>query len=112
MRRKGKGSAFWMAHIAAIGREAISASAYAQQHGIEVKRLYYWLRKSRAVAATPTVRPSQSPSFVAVRVAESLGAQAPISCTLVLESGMRLEMSALPEPVWLVALGRAAQGAR
>jgi hypothetical protein len=112
MKRKSKGSAFWLEHVAAIKRESISTNAYAQRHGIAVKRLYYWQRKSRAAMAATLVRPSQPKAFIAVRVAEPLVAPVPISCTLVLGSGIRLEMSALPTPQWLVALGRAAQGAR
>lgn len=105
-----KGLAFWTEHIAAIKREAISTSAYAKRHGIPVKRLYYWQRK--AMLASAPVRPSRSETFVALRIAEPMIAQVAVSCTLILESGMRLEMSALPAPTWLAALGRAAQGTR
>ncbi len=111
-RSKSKGSAFWLAHVAAIKREAISTNAYAQRHGIEVKRLYYLQRKTRATAATPPPCPSQPTAFVALRVAQSLVAHAPTNCTVVLGSGIRLEMSELPSLHWLVALDRAAQGAR
>ena len=105
------GSAFWMAHLTAIKREAISMSAYAKRHRIAVKRLYYWQRKLKATAMAP-IRAIQPNAFVALRVAEPVTGLGPISCTLVLESGMRLEMSALPAPTWLAAVGRAAQGAR
>ena len=109
---KAKGSAFWLEHVAAINRETISTNAYAERHGIAVKRLYYWQRKLRATAAATPVRKSQPKKFLALRVSEPVAAQGSPSCTLVLESGMRLEMSALPAPAWLAALGRAAQGAR
>ena len=105
------GSAFWMAHLTAIKREAISMSAYAKRHRIAVKRLYYWQRKLKAAAAPP-IRTSQPNAFVALRVAEPVTGYGPTRCTLVLESGMRLEMSALPAPAWLAAVGRAAQEAR
>lgn len=105
------GSAFWMAHLAAIEREAISISAYAKRHRIGVKRLYYWQRKLKTNVAPPMLG-SQPNTFVALRVAESVIGQSPTHCTLLLESGMRLEMSALPTPTWLAALGSALHGAR
>ena len=110
---KAKGSAYWMAHVAAIKREAISTSAYAKRHGIAAKSLYYWQSKSKATAANAVpIRASHPKTFVAIRVAEPNVVQSgPTSCTLVLDSGMRLEMSTLPAPAWLAALGRAAQGA-
>ena len=107
---KQKGTAFWIEHVAAIKREAISTSAYAKRYKIALKSLYYWQRKLNAAAATQ-VRTSQPNAFVALRVCEQVLGPVPVSCTLVLESGMRLEMSALPAPAWLAALGRATQGA-
>jgi transposase-like protein len=103
-----EGLAFWMEHVAAIKREGISASAYAKRHGVAVTRLYYWQRKLRA-AAVPA-EAIQPRAFVALRVGHAVGARVPANCTLVLESGMRLEMMALPTPEWLAALGRATQG--
>ena len=108
---KQKGTPFWIEHIAAIKREAISTSAYAKRHKIAVKSLYYWQRKLNA-AASPQGGTSQPKAFVALRVSEPVVGQGPASCTLVLESGMRLEMSALPGPAWLAALVRATQGVR
>ena len=107
---KQRGTTFWAEHVAAIKREAISTSAYAKRHKIAVKSLYYWQRKLNAATApqVPTLPPK---AFVALRVCEPVE-QVPICCTLVLDSGMRLEMSALPAPIWLAALGRAAQGVR
>jgi hypothetical protein len=54
----------------------------------------------------------QPDTFVALRIAEPVIGQHSINCTLVLQSGMRLEMSGLPAPTWLAALGCALQGAR
>ena len=107
-----KESGFWLEHVAAFNRQLISASEYAKRHGIAVKRLYYWQRKLRTNTAKVPVRASQAKAFVAVRVAEPVVEQRPFSCTLVLESGMRLEMSMLPAPAWLAALEHAVQGAR
>lgn len=102
-------AAFWMAHVAAIKREGISTSAYAKQHGLAVKTLYGWQRKANAAASLPSEMRLQ-PSFVALRVAD-LSVDAPRhGCALILGSGLRLEMLALPSPQWLAALSRAAQG--
>lgn len=104
------GTEFWVGHVAAAKREAISGSAYAKQHGISVAALYYWQRK---LSVTPAQREAgQASKFVALRVADAVSAPRLTACTLILTSGMRLEMSALPAPEWLAALGRAAQGTR
>jgi hypothetical protein len=114
MKKQRNGSAFWLEHVAAANRQLISTNEYAKRHGIAVKRLYYWQRKLRTGAATGAtpVRASQAKAVVAVRVAEPVVEQRQAGCTLVLESGVRLEMSMLPSPAWLIALGRAVQGAR
>ena len=49
--------------------------------------------------------------FVALRVVDA-AAGAATPCTLVLASGLRLEMAALPSPAWLLALDQAQTGAR
>lgn len=100
------GTEFWMAHVAAVKLEAISASAYARQHGLSVAALYYWQRKLKSKAEVSGA--GQESKFVALHVA----AQRPCLCTLVLPSGLHLEMSALPTPEWLAALGHALPGAR
>ncbi len=97
---------FWTAHVAAVKREAISASAYAKQHDLSIAALYYWQRKLKSNAGVSEV--GSEPKFVALRVAE----QRPCQCTLVLPSGLHLEMSALPAPEWLAALSRTLPGAR
>ena len=102
-----KGAAFWLGHVAAIRREGISANAYAKQHGIGVKRLYYWQRKA-ATASTGAIEPN---TFIALRVGSPVGVPAPANCAVVLTSGVRLEMATLPTPEWFAALGRATQGA-
>ena len=98
----------WAEHVAAAKREGGSTRAYAQRHGISQTALYYWQRKLRA---GPAVGASdQASKFVTLHVADAASRSS--GCTLVLPSGMRLEMPALPAPEWLAALGRAAQGAR
>ncbi len=102
-----KGAAFWQGHVAAIRREGISANAYAKRHGIAVKRLYYWQRKAAvAVAGATQVSP-----FVALRIESLARVPAPTNCTVVLASGVRMEIATLPSPEWLAALDRATQGA-
>jgi hypothetical protein len=96
------GTEYWVAHVAAVKLEAVSASEYASRHGLSVTALYYWQRKLKANEG------GQESKFVALCVA----AQRPSPCTLVLPSGLHLEMSALPAPEWLAALGRALPGSR
>ena len=93
---------FWAGHVAATEREKIPASVYARREGISVTALYYWRRKLRV--ATAEVSPPTR-SFVQLRVSEAAprGQQA---CTLILVSGMRLEMDSLPSPEWLAGLVR------
>ena len=105
-------SAIWTAHLAAIRQESISARAYAQQHDISLASLYYWKRKLKAVAGKPEVAPPAASKFVALRLPAATLAPRPTSCTLILASGLRLEMPALPAPEWLAAVGRALQEAR
>jgi transposase-like protein len=111
------GTEFWEGHVAAAKRETISASEYARRHGISVAALYYWQHKLKiTTASTPNkvsklAKPAHASSFVELRVLDKQ-VMAPCLCTLVLSSELRLEMSALPEPSWLVALEYAMQGTR
>lgn len=111
------GTEFWEGHVAAVKRETLSASEYARRHGISVAALYYWQHKLKtATASTPKkvstlARPAHAASFVELRVLDKQ-VMAACLCTLVLSSELRLELSALPEPSWLAALGYAMQGAR
>lgn len=110
---------YWSKHIAAIKFQGISASAYAKQHDLALATLYYWQRKlqSNSTAVGTTVEPMTAPrrpsKFIALTVGDPMRnvAQSHTPCTLVLAGGMRLEMSALPDPQWLAAVGRIAQGA-
>ena len=68
-------------------------------------------KRSPAAAQTPGL-PGRSSAFVALTVGAPVPAQQPGSCTLVLGTGVRMELPALPAPEWLAALGRAMQGAR
>lgn len=105
-----KGTEFWVAHVEAAKLEEISGSAYAKRHSISVAALYYWQRKLKTPPELGD--PGQVNKFVALRVSDAVVVRHSPSCTLVMPSGMRLEMTALPAPDWLAALGRAAQGVR
>lgn len=115
----------WAQHIAAAGQEKLSLRGYANQHGLAASTLYYWTRKLRSTANTH-IRTNQHSAgtrcskFVALRVSDatppSIHALTPppqtSHCTLILVAGIRLEMTALPDPQWLAALGSAVQGLR
>ena len=106
------GRDYWAGHVEAIKSQGVTTSAYARRHGISVAALYYWQRKLQAQVVAHSVAlvaPKPQGKFVALRVNDAL-AQPSWGCTLVLGGGMRLEMSALPDPQWLVAVGRASQG--
>ena len=105
---------YWSKHIAAIKTQGDSTSAYARRHKISLASLYYWQRKLQSQAAPHPVEvaaPKAKSKFIALRVSDAVPDMAPPfwRCTLVLNAGMRLEMSALPDPQWLEAVGRANQ---
>jgi hypothetical protein len=100
---------YWEDHLSAAQSEGSSLSGYAKKHGLSVKPLYYWQNKLNSPVVERT-EASEGSKFVKLRVAEAVSVQESRGCSLVLSSGMRLELSSLPEPEWLVALGRAAQG--
>jgi len=111
----------WSGHIAAIKAQAITAKAYAKQHGLVLSTLYYWQGRLKAGGASqgslPTATPAQPGKFMALQLKTAQRPVHPVhpvaaaNCTLVLGAGVRLEMTALPEPQWLVALARCAHGA-
>ena len=105
------GLEFWAPHVAAIEQESVPTAEYAKRHGLALHSLYYWRQKIKAAAQT-SGSPERSNAFVALTISEPVPAQQPGSCTLVLGSGVRVELPALPAPEWLAALGRAMQGAR
>ena len=112
------GTEFWVGHVAAATLETISASEYARRHGISVAALYYWQHKLKAATVglpkkvSKRAKSAHASQFVALRVTDTVAVRRPSLCALVLPSGMRLEMEALPPPDWLAALGRAVPGVR
>ncbi len=83
------GAEFWMAHVASSQLETIPASEYAKRNGLAVKSLYYWRRKLNK--SDKADAPPQVSKFVALRIAP--GGSRTNNCTLVLPSGLRLEMN-------------------
>ncbi|PKO61777.1 MAG: hypothetical protein CVU24_07030 [Betaproteobacteria bacterium HGW-Betaproteobacteria-18] len=109
---------YWREHVAAIKSQVITAKSYAQQHGLVLSTLYYWQRRLKTTAAMPAnpapMAATRQPSkFVSlhVKTPDNYAARPMVTnCTLVLGAGVRLEMSALPDPQWLAALARCAHG--
>jgi hypothetical protein len=97
---------FWAVHVAAIEREGIPVNAYAKRESISLAAIYYWKAKLR-VPAEVCGAAKPAGAFVQLRVADSVGARIPAGCTLVLASGVCLEMAGLPAPEWLASLVRA-----
>jgi len=113
-----KAKQYWAGHVAAIKAQGISTIDCAQQHALARSTLYHWqnkLRRAGAETSKPdkSTAPTQPSKFIALRMSDPqrLVPPTPTNCTLVLPSGMRLEMAALPAPQWLSELGRCAQGA-
>ena len=105
---------FWAKHVSALAADGIAVKAYARQYGVSAHGLYYWRKKlNRQTVVTP-VRPASK--FVALKVnAVTNLVDTPVisrvpqlaiehGCTLIFGDGMRLEMSTLPAPEWLVAV--------
>ena len=101
---------FWTSHIEACRREGVAASVYARQHGLTLASLYYWRRKLTRAAVTGA--DGAAKQFVALRVVDMAVGTATGTCTLVLRSGLCLELAALPPPAWLLALDQAHAGVR
>ena len=99
---------FWKRHVAAIRQEGVAVTVYAKRHGLSLASLYYWRQKLLVVDGKAA--PTAHGKFVAVRIAEA--ALPSGACTLILPSGLRLEMPALPTPAWLLALEQSHSGAR
>lgn len=100
-----QGEAYWTSHVEAMQKEKMPVSAYAKQHGLTASCLYYWQGKLKAAATAP----KPSGKFLALRVTEN-APSAPAGCVLVLATGVRLELTALPAPEWLASFALAAQG--
>ncbi|NHZ97948.1 hypothetical protein [Massilia sp. CCM 8734] len=103
---------FWTSHVEACRREGTAASVYARQHDLTLTSLYYWRRKLKLAAAAGDGSSGPANKFVALRVLDAAAVATTSPCTLVLRSGLRLELAVLPSPAWLLALEQAHAGAR
>ena len=112
---------YWSGHVEAVKAQTITTKAYAQRHGLVLSTLYYWQRKLKPAAtlrvATVAVTPPTVPGkFVSLHIRsetpQHTARPESTNCTLVLGAGVRLEMTAPPEPQWLVDLVRCADGVR
>lgn len=109
---------YWQRHIEAIKAQGVQTSAYAKRHGLSLASLYAWQRKLKDEGSAPKSKLSRN-QFVALQVVKDsiasrvmVASPAPVRCTLVLGSGMRLEMQSLPDPQWLLALSEATGASR
>ncbi|MCX8567012.1 MAG: hypothetical protein ON057_001739 [Glomeribacter sp. 1016415] len=107
MAKKTLSAKIWPDHLLAARREGLALSEYAKREGLSKKAPYYWQKKLRATAEV--VEPNRESKFVAVRVTEMVGV-ARTSSHLILPFGMRLEISGLPSPEWLIELVVRARG--
>lgn len=104
----------WVGHVAAMKSSGQSAVAYAAEHHLPLRSLYHWRSKLRSLepsarlARLVPVGHSNAQHFVSVRVAPEVINRSSAICSLMLGSGLRLEMASLPEPGWLLALSRGA----
>ena len=99
----------WQFHLDQIDQEGISTKAYAAREGLSLQSLYQWrheLKRRRADdPVSLTITPRSPGKFVQVPVvAPDLSSQSALRCSLVLPSGVRLEMSDLPSIGWITAL--------
>jgi hypothetical protein len=101
---------YWLKHIEAIKAQGMQTTAYARRHNVSLASLYAWQRKLRDEATASKGAAGRS-QFVALQVVDAAAAASvnlPVRCTLVLGAGVRLEMQALPDPQWLLAVGAGA----
>ncbi len=114
MATKANGRDYWEPHVEGLRASGVTVVSYAREHGLSVHALGWWRRKLRAASSngslTATAR-SRSSTFVALRVAEPMTARS-ANVTITIGSDVRLQLSELPPPAWLAALGSAVRGVR
>lgn len=94
---------FWLSHLEAIKVEGITTKAYAEREGLPVSMLYQW--RKRLVADGHPRRAKVVGGFVPVQIEPATMSHA--GCTVVIDTGLRLECAALPRVDWLAALSAA-----
>ena len=106
----GRDPSWWQGHLQRIEQEGIGTKAYAQREGLDVKALYESRRNFKRRISPPMAAdnpPRVSRQFVELRPCPDSskdGSASEMSCSLVLPSGVRLEMSDLPSIGWITAL--------
>jgi hypothetical protein len=109
-------SDFWARHLEAIANEGIHTKGYADREGLDVSKLYQWRKRlsrnnnnnnnGSGASSKPAIIPaggSSNPLSQFVRVATAPN-PVRLECQLEFPSGLRLSLSALPDPHWLIAL--------
>ena len=118
-----QGKSYWLGHVAAANDSRLSLAQNARDNGVPLKMLYVWRSKFKAqslpeAAVSANKARGDTQRFIAVSVARALPTNsiattaAQPRCRLILAPGVGLEISELPDPNWLIALQRAAQGGR
>ena len=88
----------WQQHLEQARTQGLSFAEYAKANGLKVATLYYWNK----VFARQKVDAQRPVKFHAVNVIPATTAP----CVLQLSNLVVLQLSALPEPAWLVDLYR------
>ena len=106
-------SDFWARHLEAIANEGIHTKGYADREGLDVSKLYHWRKRlsrnnnsGSGASSKPAIIPagnSSTPLSQFVRVATPPN-PVRVECQLEFPSGLRLSLSTLPDPHWLIAL--------
>ena len=98
-------SEFWLSHLSAIEAEGITTKAYAQREGLSPQALYQWRKRLITGHRPEQARPG---GFVPIQVEPAVVPR--VGCTVVIDSGVRLECAALPNVEWLAALATQLSG--
>ena len=92
----------------------MTLAAYAQGQGLSVYTMRQWRRKLAAQMCELDPAPkadSRTSAFVSLKVSEPMVGQ-PSSVTLTIAGEVRVQLSELPPPSWLAAVGLAMRGGR
>lgn len=100
---------FWFDHLLAIEISGSTTKAYAELHGLSVKKLYEWRKRfqsrSEPAGSNAVVRPSASNPFMTVTVKQTVTIE-PALC--VVQCGaIGLEFDTLPSVQWIASLNQA-----
>ena len=105
-------SEFWAKHIEAITNEGIHTKGYAEREGLDVSKLYKWRKglsdnnNGSRVSTQPSIIPdAETPGPLSQFIRVNTPANPTrFDCQLELPSGLRLNLSSLPDPQWLISL--------